>query len=64
MSHRLACERATPEELDAIEADTEYHAALFKAGRGSRNTRRLNEFYRLLARATHKAGVVTLVDSL
>lgn len=61
---RLACQRATPEELDAIEADTEYHAALFKAGRGSRNTQRLNEFYRLLARATHNEVVVMLVDAL
>ena len=50
---RLACQRATPEELDAMEADIDHHAALFKAGQGSRNTRALTEFYRLLAKATH-----------
>ena len=61
---RLACQRATKEELDAIEADIDYHAALFKSGRGSRNSRLLIEFYRLLARATHNEVMVMLVDAL
>ncbi|MEO8296323.1 MAG: GntR family transcriptional regulator [Burkholderiales bacterium] len=61
---RLACERATEAELDAIEADIEYHAELFRQGRGSRNTRLVGEFYRLLARATHNEVIVMLVDSL
>lgn len=61
---RLACQRATPAELDAIEADIDHHAALFKAGRGSRNTRALTEFYRLLAKATHNEVIVMLIDAL
>lgn len=61
---RLACQRATPAELDAIEADIEHHAMLFKTGRGSRNTRALSEFYRLLARATHNEVIVMLIDAL
>jgi len=61
---RLACQRATAEELDAIEADIDHHAALFKAGRGSRNTRALTEFYRLLAKATHNEVIVMLIDAL
>ena len=61
---RLACQRATPEELDALEADIDHHAALFKAGQGSRNTRSLTEFYRLLAKATHNEVIVMLIDAL
>lgn len=61
---RLACQRATKEELDAIEADINHHAALFTAGRGSRNTRALTEFYRLLAKATHNEVIVMLIDAL
>ncbi len=61
---RLAAQRATEEELDAIEADIGHHAALFKAGHGSRNTRALTEFYRLLASATHNEVIVMLIDAL
>ena len=61
---RLACRRATPAELDAIEADIDHHAELFRQGRGSRNTHKLGEFYRLLARATHNEVIVMLVDAL
>ena len=61
---RLACERATPQELVAIEADIDYHTEQFRLGTGSRNTRLLGEFYRLLARATHNEVIVMLVDSL
>jgi GntR family transcriptional repressor for pyruvate dehydrogenase complex len=61
---RLACARATPEELDAIEADIDHHALLFKEGRGSRNTRAVTEFYRLIARATHNEVIVMLIDAL
>lgn len=61
---RLACRRATPAELDAIDADIDYHAELFRQGRGSRNTHKLGEFYRLLARATHNEVIVMLVDAL
>ncbi|MDO9439064.1 FadR/GntR family transcriptional regulator [Hydrogenophaga sp.] len=61
---RLACERATEEELDAIEADIDYHTDLFRQGRGSRNTQRISNFYALLARATHNEVIVMLVDAL
>lgn len=61
---RLACQRATPEELDAIDADIDHHADLFRKGRGSRNTRALTEFYRLVAKATHNEVMVMLVDAL
>lgn len=61
---RLACRRATAAELDAIETDIEHHAELFRLGRGSRNTRSVGEFYRLIARATHNEVIVMLVDAL
>ncbi len=61
---RLACARATDEEFDAIEADIDLHAELFRQGRGSRNTRSVGEFYRLIARATHNDVIVMLVDAL
>jgi DNA-binding FadR family transcriptional regulator len=61
---RLACQRATEAELDAIEADIDYHAELFRQGRGSRNVHSVGEFYRLIARATHNEVIVMLVDAL
>jgi DNA-binding FadR family transcriptional regulator len=61
---RLACARATEAELDAIEADIEHHTALFSAGGGSRNSKSVIEFYRLIARATHNEVIVLMVDAL
>ena len=61
---RLACQRATAAELDAIEADIDFHAELFRQGRGSRNVHSVGEFYRLIARATHNEVIVMLVDAL
>lgn len=61
---RLACRRATAAELDAIEADIEHHAMLFREGRASRNVRAVNQFYRLLAQATHNDVIVMMVDAL
>jgi DNA-binding FadR family transcriptional regulator len=61
---RLACERATEGELDAIEADIAYHAELFRQGQGSRNMVSVGEFYRLLARATHNEVIEMLIDAL
>jgi DNA-binding FadR family transcriptional regulator len=61
---RLACQRATAEELDSIEEDITHHTNLFKNGRGSRNTKSVIEFYRLIARATHNEVIVMMVDSL
>ena len=61
---RLACQRATDAELDAIEADIDHHTALFRQSGGSRDLRSVGEFYRLLARATHNEVIVMLVDAL
>ncbi|MBN9425112.1 MAG: FadR family transcriptional regulator [Burkholderiales bacterium] len=61
---RLACARATDEELDAIEADIDHHTELFRHGGGSRNTKSVIEFYRLIARATHNEVILLMVDAL
>ena len=61
---RLACERATEEELNAIEQDVQLHEDLFRKGRGSRNARSLSKFYHLLAQATHNDLLVMLVDAV
>lgn len=61
---RLACQRASEAELNAIEADIDFHAELFCQGRGSRNVHSVGEFYRLIARATHNEVIVMLVDAL
>lgn len=61
---RLACGRATEEEFDAIQQDIDLHADLFRAGQGSRNTRSVIEFYRLIAQATHNPLIVLMVDAL
>lgn len=61
---RLACERATEEDLDAIEADIAYHSQLFEQGRGSRNTQSVIRFYELIARATHNDIIVMMVEGL
>lgn len=61
---RLACERASEAELDAIAADIAVHAEMFKQGRGSRNMVSFGDFYRLLARATHNEVIEMLVDAL
>jgi len=64
MAIRLACERASEADLDAIEADIELHEELFRRGRGSRNARSLSKFYHLLAEATHNDLMVMLVDAV
>ncbi|MFN3735744.1 FadR/GntR family transcriptional regulator [Hydrogenophaga sp.] len=61
---RLACARATEEELNAIEADIDHHTELFRERGGSRNTKSVIEFYRLIARATHNNVILMMVDAL
>jgi len=61
---RLACERATEDDWDAIEADIAYHSQLFEQGRGSRNTQSVIRFYELIARATHNDVIVMMVEAL
>ncbi|MBS0407366.1 MAG: FadR family transcriptional regulator [Proteobacteria bacterium] len=61
---RLACERATQEDLEAIEADIVYHTELFENGGGSRNSKSVIRFYELIARATHNSIIVMMVEAL
>jgi GntR family transcriptional repressor for pyruvate dehydrogenase complex len=61
---RLACERATEEDLDAIGRDIDKAEELTLAGNFSRRGSYITEFYRLLANATHNQVVVMLVESL
>lgn len=64
MAVRLACQRASDAELDAIDADIDLHAELFERSGGSRNFISLGRFYRLIAEATHNPMIVMLVDSI
>lgn len=61
---RLACERATEAELDAIAADVAELGELIKQGKASRSTASYGDFYRLLARATHNEVIEMLVAAL
>ncbi|GAP37921.1 GntR family transcriptional regulator [Piscinibacter sakaiensis] len=61
---RLACERATAADLDAIERDIDESARLTTLGDLTRRNTTITEFYRLLARATHNEVIVMLLDSL
>ncbi|SDV47179.1 FadR/GntR family transcriptional regulator [Chitinasiproducens palmae] len=61
---RLACLRATDDDLDAIERDTDQAEELTLAGNYSRRGSYITEFYRLLASATHNQVMVMLVESL
>ncbi|KQX95834.1 hypothetical protein ASD34_00500 [Variovorax sp. Root473] len=61
---RLASVRGTEEDFGAIDADIRHHTELFRTGGGSRNTKSVIEFYRLIARATHNAVIVMMVDAL
>jgi DNA-binding FadR family transcriptional regulator len=64
MAIRLACVRATDADFDAIKADIDLHAELFKFGGGSRNARSMGEFYRLIAQSTHNDMIVMIVDAV
>lgn len=61
---RLACLRATDEDLDAIERDIDEAEKLTLEGNYSRRGSYMTEFYRLLASATHNQVIVMLVESL
>ncbi|MBF3851512.1 FadR family transcriptional regulator [Burkholderia pseudomallei] len=61
---RLACIRATEDDLDAIERDIDKAEELTLAGNFSRRGSYITEFYRLLASATHNQVIVMLVESL
>jgi DNA-binding FadR family transcriptional regulator len=61
---RVACERATAADLDAIEQDIDRAEQLTFQGNLSRRSQYITEFYRLVAKATHNEVIVMLVDSL
>jgi GntR family transcriptional regulator, transcriptional repressor for pyruvate dehydrogenase complex len=60
---RLACERATDEEIAAIGANIENTAEATRQGRLDERMRYVNEFYRLLALATRNEIFTMFVDS-
>jgi DNA-binding FadR family transcriptional regulator len=61
---RLACERATEEDFQAIEQDIDRAEELTLRGDFSRRNAYITEFYRILAQATHNQVMVMLVESL
>jgi GntR family transcriptional repressor for pyruvate dehydrogenase complex len=61
---RLACVRATEDDLDSIERDIDKAEELTLAGNFSSRGSYITEFYRLLANSTHNQVIVMLVESL
>lgn len=60
---RLACERATDEEIAAIGVNIENTAEATRLGRHDERIRYVNEFYRLLALSTRNEILTMFVDS-
>jgi GntR family transcriptional repressor for pyruvate dehydrogenase complex len=61
---KLACQRGTEADFDAIERDIDQSEELTRKGDFTRRTTYITEFYRVLARATHNEIIVMLLDSL
>jgi len=61
---RLACERATVEDLAALERNTDETEALTQAGRFDERTYTAIEFNRLLAEATRNQILCAIVEAL
>ena len=61
---RLACERATEADIDAIGRNIERTAEMSRLGRGEERRAAIAEFYRLLALATRNEVLKILVDSI
>jgi DNA-binding FadR family transcriptional regulator len=61
---RLACQRATEDDLDALERNLELTEELARSGDRVQRSMRITQFYRLLARAAHNEVLEMLVDSL
>lgn len=61
---RLACERGTEADFQAIEDDIDKSERLTAAGDFTRRNAYITEFYRVLAQATHNQVIVMLVESL
>jgi len=61
---RLACARATDDEIEELEANVADADAAASAGDGPRRTELNLEFYRLLARMTRNPILVTVTDAV
>jgi GntR family transcriptional regulator, transcriptional repressor for pyruvate dehydrogenase complex len=61
---RLACERATEADIEAIEINIDKTEEMTILGRNQERTRYVTEFYRLLALATRNEILTMLVDAL
>lgn len=61
---RLACERATEADIEAIGRNIDKTEEMTKAGRHEERLRYVTEFYRLLALATRNEVLTIMVDSL
>ena len=61
---RLACERATPEEVDALAANVKLAEQAVREGNMQLRTAHNLEFYRMLARMTRNPLLVVLTDSV
>jgi GntR family transcriptional repressor for pyruvate dehydrogenase complex len=61
---RLACERATDADIQAIEKNIDNTAEMTRLGRHEDRIRYATEFYRLLALATRNEILTMLVDAL
>jgi GntR family transcriptional repressor for pyruvate dehydrogenase complex len=61
---RLACARATDEDIAAIGANIEHTAEATRLGRHDERLRHVNDFYRMLALATRNEILTMLVDAL
>jgi DNA-binding FadR family transcriptional regulator len=61
---RLACKRATDEDIAAIGANIESTAETTRRGRHDERLRHVNEFYRLLALSTRNEILTMLVDAV
>lgn len=61
---RLACERGSKADFDAIQADIDEAERLTKSGNFTRRSTYITNFYRLLALATHNDFMVMLIESL
>lgn len=61
---RLACERASAEDLEAIRRNIDATEEASRLGRHDERRNRIIEFYRLLALATHNEILTLLVDAI
>jgi DNA-binding FadR family transcriptional regulator len=61
---RLACERATVADFEALDANVARTEAMTKAGRYLDRVECSREFYRLLAAATHNQVLAMIVQSI